>query len=290
MTHNSTRPILLHAFARCGTTLFMHLLRSSEKVLVPGGYPYECRYLSYAMRYSMVPGLTKDKAGVIANYNPDNIQSPSDLPIGPIPYKELMQHGSLDLEKKLFKEVWKVLSNELLLLYKSKAVYYAEKVVLDLADKITESIDGSKSIYLIRDPRAELLSIMDFNRKRGYSAFGWREGDTPLQYAKQMIPSRRAFFKNCSKFSQASGNQLLVRYEDLVLRPLDTLQNLNDYLSLDLSIDILEDAGQEFAQHRTEQDAAKSISKWRNELSSDVINTFSTLMGEQLSSMGYACE
>ena len=80
----------------------------------------------------------------------------------------------------------------------------------------------AKEIFLVRDFRDMVLSILAFDRKRGFPGFGRPEGTTDEQYVRD--GAARDGAQTCARAgSRARDGSHLVRYEDLVLRPLETL-------------------------------------------------------------------
>jgi len=72
-----------------------------------------------------------------------------------------------------------------------------------------------KYLFLLRDPRDEMVSIMSFNHKRGYKSFGWLETDTDVSYAQKICRNRQKFMQLMIDF-EANKRRLFVRYEDLI--------------------------------------------------------------------------
>ena len=86
----------------------------------------------------------------------------------------------------------------------------------------------------------------------------------------------------------------LLRYEDLVLRPEETVRALVGHLGLvgsDAAVEPMlaslaaRDSGSE--GHRTVADAAESIGRWRRDLSREVIDACEAALGPALEAFGY---
>jgi hypothetical protein len=88
-----------------------------------------------------------------------------------------------------------------------------------------------------------------------------------------------------------------VRYEDLIERPADILQELADYLELDSSpkivgpmVDALSEGGTAATRHRTTPGADASIGRWRRDLDADAQRKFERALKPGLEAFGYELE
>jgi hypothetical protein len=88
-----------------------------------------------------------------------------------------------------------------------------------------------------------------------------------------------------------------VRYEDMILRPAETVKALLDYLELDDSAErvraMTETVGYtppEMAEHLTAADISASIGRWRQDLSADVPRACHEDFEEALATFGYTAE
>jgi hypothetical protein len=174
-------------------------------------------------------------------------------------------------------------------------LFFAEKFVPSALQEVAwELYPRAKEILLVRDFRDMASSILAFDKKRGYFGFGRRSGDSEESYIRMLRPMARDL---ADAWRERKDRARLVRYEDLVLRPHETLAGLLDYLELDASEVAVDDlvavmrgasAGPgvdaTVRMHRTSSDAAASVGRWRHDLDESLHapcrETFSDLLEE----------
>lgn len=275
------RPILVRAFGRTGTTLLMQLLMTSKDVFVPNDYPYESRYLSY---FSRMVNLISDGS---QEYTDADVMFKDNVLIGSCPY-EIEQIVDIDnLKKRLLFGLWNQFSHSIEDREEKAYTYYAEKVSLDLAPFINENLNAVNNMFLIRDPRGELASIMAFNKKRGFNGFGWQDEDTELGFAKKMIESRKFYFNQLSMYDDSNKNILVIKYEDLASNLKKTSLVLGDFLSTDFSYQDVIKRQSEFSHHMTSKTPLDSVFRWKKDLQAETIELFENEMRRELEFFEY---
>ncbi|WP_444956820.1 sulfotransferase [Microbulbifer sp. ZKSA002] len=279
-------PILVRAFGRTGTTLLMQLLKSSEDIFVPNDYPFESRFLTYFSRLSRLP--LKDCGGEREfSYKDGDVLDSAQNLMGPMPYGF---DGILDRErhqKRMLYALWNQFTQEIHETQKSKYKFYAEKVALDLAPYINNSLPAVNNIFVTRDPRGELASIVSFNKKRGFNGFGWREDDTLETFARRMIDSRRSYLKSVNKFRAGHNNIIVIRFEDLVANLQEVADQLSQFLNVKLdSMKVIADTDK-YSFHMTSGSIQESQDKWKRELPNKVIQIFEEEMADALELFDY---
>lgn len=127
-------------------------------------------FLSFFYRLSQVLFLKKNND---CGWHNDILVRGPQQNMGPLPIKTDLLEYDANSSIKIFESLWGAVST--LIINKSEQkknpIYYAEKIPHDILPMIVKSID-SRVIYLIRDPRDELSSIMEFNKKRCTNNFG----------------------------------------------------------------------------------------------------------------------
>ncbi len=131
--------------------------------------------------------------------------------------------------------------------------------------------DG-REIFLVRDFRDVLASMLAFNAKRGYPAFGREHVETDEQFVQRLAGDVEAL---AASWGERRDRALLVRYEQLVADPPATLARVLDHLELDATpatVGAIVDRAQELLestrlQHRTVQQVAASSGRWESDLS-----------------------
>ena len=279
-------PLLVRTFGRTGSTLLMQLLGTSPSVLFEQQYPYEHRYLTYAYQMSRIAGLPYQASDDWDNNVLFQGQSNS---ISVLPYARTDLIDRQRLSTRMFRDLWRSFSAELRASANAGVIdrcYYAEKSPHKVADLATELLDA-RTIYLLRDPRDELVSIRSFNQKRGFHAFGWQEDDTDLSYARKMCRNRRVFMQDILT-SESGTSRFHVRYEDLINNGRQEAARLSDWLGVTLDYTRAAKNRKVLELHATSRNPAASVQRWRRELSAEVQALFSEELGNELINLGYA--
>lgn len=136
---------------------------------------------------------------------------------------------------------------------------------------LAELCPEGREIFLVRDFRDVLASMLAFNAKRGYAAFGREHVDSDEQFVRRLAGDVEAL---AASWSERRDRALLVRYEQLVADPPATLARVFDYLELDsapATVGAIVDRAQELLegtrlQHRTVQQASASQGRWESDL------------------------
>lgn len=273
-------PIMLQCHARSGSTVFMLILSCVEGVYFCNEYPFEERDLTYMVRLVNLATKPVDKTlrNDFLNPNLDTLRG--------YPY-----HGAgdffdntQDARKNLFLTLWEGYSASAR--KKGDYKHYAEKVAFDIPQQVNRYI-GAKNIFLIRDPRAVFNSILEFDEKRGYYAFGRQEGEAVADFAERFCLGQKALMRHFSSV-EPGENQLKLRYEDLIQDLLSTVREIEAFLGCGIDMDRLK---REFAAfsglHATSPTAVASVDEWRKKLPEDVKALLTERMGEELALLGY---
>jgi hypothetical protein len=172
-------------------------------------------------------------------------------------------------------------------------VYFAEKYLPDhfVLSAIWELYPQAHEVFLVRDFRDVVCSILAFNAQRGYAAFGRELATNDEQYVRQLRGSAVRLLKSWKRRSHKAH---LLRYEDLILRPIETLTSLLEYLNLEptpLVVErMIQRASEETSgmrQHRTSPDPEKSIGRWRRDLDPSLQAVCQEAFGDVLQEFGY---
>jgi hypothetical protein len=167
--------------------------------------------------------------------------------------------------------------------------YLPHQVVPDL---LGEMYPGARELILVRDFRDILCSVIAFNRKRGWDAFGRTEGGDDAEYVRGAL--RQSALALSRRLRRGENPPHLVRYEDLVLDPEPTLAELFAQLGLDHGPELVEatvrraqEATAAMDHHRTTSDPAASIGRWREDLPEEIAAVCNEELGELLAEFGY---
>lgn len=277
----SLTPIFLRSFGRTGTTMMMQLLGTADEIAFDRTYPYENRLLTYFYRLSTVPF---QKLNGEIKWNNDSIFGTNVNVVGPLPLPTTLIGNTDRFQRDLFKRMWNGISHEVSLENQS-AVYYAEKVPHDIPS-VLNSVLPCKNLFLLRDPRDEMVSIMEFNAKRGALSFGWTADDTPESFAKKLVKMRKSFMNHFINMEQTE-RQMKIRYEDVIQDLYKESDRLSEWLNVTLDPAAVVSAQSSHAHHMTSKDPSSSIGRWKDFLSVEVQEIFVEELRDELQAAGY---
>jgi hypothetical protein len=293
------QPLIVTSLARTGTTWLMLLLAEHPAVVAYRGFPLEVKELGYSLRM----------LGVLSEPADFQLRTDTDfaaLRVGPNPgyfgrlaYHPLIGHwfGRTYVERlatfcqQNVEDFYQVVAAAQ---GQAQARYFAEKhpAWSQSASLACELYPGAREIVLVRDFRDMVSSILAFNAKRGYAAFGRESVETDAAFVDRL---RGGVASLLHGWKERAGSAHLVRYEDLIARPVESLRRTLEYLDIAASPEIIngmiERAGQEsdaVIQHKTIQDSKQSIGRWRNDLAPDLLALCQQSFGEALVEFGYA--
>ena len=294
-----TRPdgmqaLLMHQLGRAGSTMMMRLLAGHPEVAVFDDYPLETR-----------PGLAWMHTLAVL-LGPQTVQ-PGDEPFfdefdvataNPYVSEHFLgtdifgaqQRGGFDRLRGVIADT----VEDTYLQRRPGASFFAEKFRIESrhAARTQETTlatwPGSRQIILVRDPRDLLCSRLSFNRQRSEASFDLDLTDDAVTGAPTIVNHLRLAARQCRAFPDA----LLVRYEDLVERPVATATRLFRELGLDHGYGTVRRAVANAVtarsdQHVTSTSAGASIGRWRSELPADAARHLVDELTDELVLFGY---
>ncbi len=289
-------PIILTSLARTGTTRFMQTLCYHPSVAVLDRYPFEARPACYWLH--MVKVLAEPSNGRntfeanSAAIPPCPINSrplTDDVPLGlwfGIDYVVRLAEWAQQNIDQVYERIGGNGSS-------SRSIsFFAEKCLpCHLQPMFRELYPSGKEIVLVRDFRDMICSMIAFNNKRGFATFG-REAVT--SDAEFVFSKRADVLKLLEALCRGAERLLCIRYEDLVLSPVETIQKVFEYLQVDSSDEITKDIVEKqieeskaIVHHRTSVDVASSIGRWRQDLSPKLQAICNEVYGDLLPEFGY---
>jgi hypothetical protein len=177
---------------------------------------------------------------------------------------------------------------------KSGARYFLEKFLLEpvVLDLLTELYAETREIILVRDFRDVISSVLAFNRKRGFEAFGREYVDSDSDYISSV--ALKQALGVLQRWEERKDTAHLVRYEDLLTEPEAALEQMLEFVGLDNSPDVvnhtLEKARTDapsMDHHRTATDPTATIGRWRQDLSPELISICAESLDSVLEAFGY---
>jgi hypothetical protein len=157
-------------------------------------------------------------------------------------------------------------------------------------DLLTEIYPGAREVILVRDFRDMLCSIIAFNRKRGWEAFGRAEAADDAEYVQTTVAnSARRLLRRLRERGDAAH---LVRYEDLIREPAATLGATMRYLGIDadeaaVAATLARAEAESLDEHRTTEKASASIDRWKRDLSPELAAICAEVLDPVLTEFGY---
>ena len=283
-------PIMVRTYGRAGSTLLMQILASSQSICMERQYPFEHRYLTYADNLARIAGLPADSARLVKDaWNNDVMFRNESALVGCLPYGNLGRLDRKRLSRQLLISIWGEFSRELRFnqgLGSQVPAYYAEKTPPEIVERVHTAMPA-RQLFLIRDPRDELVSIRSFNRKRGFNAFGWLEQDDDASYARRMCRNRKQFLNDMVTLREDRRN-LRMRYEDLIQHGDAEVGRLEEWLGISLDGAAGTSDEEIRKQHMTSTSADASVERWRNELSDQAQKIFQRGLAQELMALGYS--
>ena len=150
------------------------------------------------------------------------------------------------------------------------AVYFAEKYVPGVASMpLRELYPDLRELILVRDFRDMAASVLAFNSKRGYQAFGRQDVASDEDYVREIVVEIAR--QLLAHWEEHRDTAVLVRYEDLVSRPATELKRIFAEIALQADpqtvSEVMDAARRQIPAmefHRTSSDPASSIGRWRD--------------------------
>lgn len=278
------RPLMLSNLGRSGSTWLTHLLGCHPGILTYRPFRHEPRVGSYwvdgfdalAQPASYYQQIAPEVGGSFWWSGERRTQPPPDL------------GGDPDLERWLGEEAVERLGafcqrsvDEFYLRVaagqtKTQAAFFLERFYGTGARTpfvAWELYPNAREIFLVRDYRDVLCSILAFNAKHDVVLFGREKADSDEEYVRaHMAPNVTGLLKN---WRLRKERAFLLRYEDLVLKPRSTLSELLIHMGVEgdeETVDhVLEEASRRHAgrqkEHKTTGEVSASVGRWRTELS-----------------------
>ncbi len=299
------QPLMITALGRSGTTWLMHLLSGANEIAAATSYPYEIRVGVYWMQVLQVLSSPGNHA---QSTSPDGFET-NIFNIGSNPYFHPAYLSRLDKGGALGSWFSQKYINDLARFCQQSIDQYYDVLMNDgstdqscffmeknLGGHIpwvySNTYEAPREIVLIRDFRDMFCSSRAFNEKRGFAAFGKQIANSDEEWIRNRY---RGVKKLVDSWKDRKDQAFLLRYEDLILRPEESLKAIFDYLGLESSssraIQLLKNAKRdtpEMKTHRTTRDPASSIGRWKKDMDEDTRRLFDSVFGEVLAEFGYS--
>jgi hypothetical protein len=292
------QPLVVTTLGRTGSMLLMRLLEAHPELLVLRPHRYEQRVAGYWVEVLLA--LT-EPSSYMRQLAPAGSLDQARWWLGdegPAPGFNPQDGLQRWLGSEAVASIATICTERIDALYAQAATvagaqprYFAEKHTLRSASLTTELYPRAREVFLVRDFRDMVTSILAFNRMRGVQGFGESAADTAVGYVDRLAQWADGLVRSLAR-RRASAHVL--RYEDLVREPQATLAGLLEYLEVDSGeaeitqmLDSLRTEMPELAEHRTSSDSAASIGRWRTELDDELKQACGRSFGAALEAFGY---
>ncbi|HEY6836884.1 MAG TPA: sulfotransferase [Gaiellaceae bacterium] len=293
------RPLLLTSLGRTGTTLLMGLLSAHPEIVADRNFPYEvfpARYWLHLLRVLSDPADHADSSHP-SDFSQDLVKIGSNpfhtSPVTNEPaLADLLGHRYVERLARFCRDSIDDFYTALAGLQgKASAAFFAEKFQPDHVPRIARDLyPEAKEVFLVRDFRDLICSVLAFNEKRGTLDFGRERFESDEEYVGWV---RLGADRLVNAWKSREATSHLVRYEDLATRPAETIDGVLEYLGVDRSLEIVDGIVQgalahpETDGHRTTLTVEQSVGRWRRDLPSSLRPVVDEALGGALTELGY---
>jgi hypothetical protein len=293
-------PLMVTTFSRTGSNLFLRTLSVHPEVVVYRPFEYEPRVGAYWV--DVLRELT-EPASYRRQITPQGRQSARGWWLGvgspmppPLADPEIEEAIALDAVSHAARfcqeQIERVYGRIASMSGRGSARYFAEKVSPNAVPSIMcELYANAREIFLVRDFRDMIASVLAANARRGGLRFGRQPGDTDERFVRRF----RSFATNlAAAWRRRAERAHLVRYEDLLRRPHETVAALVEYLDLETTDETLaamvgslrlREEGLE--EHITSGSPEASIGRWRSDLAPELQRLADEVFAPALEVFGY---
>jgi Sulfotransferase family len=284
-------PVMVTSSGRAGSTILMKHLSQFPEIVMAMAYPFEVKLVDYYSAAFSVLAAPEDR---------EHSTDPGTMfgekfrsVIGSNPYTRSGHHGDSKATRTLTRHFFdermpaalaETFRNLMLEYYtllkrdqdKPLVRYFAEKITLDERSRRGARIlfDAVREIVIVRDPRDLLCSAKAFWKVPSAEA---------LQFVTQSSSRLEAIFRSEDK------NTILIKYEDLVVKPARVLERVADFLGVGkVNTSESDRDGDFFKVHSTSASPQSSIGRWRVDLSKEEIELCEKRTRSYMETFGYA--
>jgi hypothetical protein len=295
-------PLLIKTMGRAGSTWLTRLLGDHPEVVVFRPFDFEPRITTYWLdilrtlsnpqtySQSVDPDVRGEKPWWVGGRRG---WGPVD-----IPEEEVLEW----LETESVEDLARFCRGRIAGFYKRAAAAAGKTGVRRFAERVqdwpemalgAELFAHSREVFLVRDFRDVLVSRLAFNRKTGQMRFGREEAASDEEYVDVQMRTQVATLLDASRTRQ--DHALLVRYEDLMHNPHETLARLFGYADVaddDVTVEQVMRRASELSavtreRHMTAGGGRESVGRWRSELSPALARAANEAFGDALEVFGY---
>ena len=291
------QPLMVSGPGRSGSTIFMQMLAGHPGVTVHPPFDEEPRVATYWVEVLRALARPQSWMRQIAPVGPLNDEwwlghrDPAPRRLRSQPLQEWLAGEAVEdlarfAQSRIEAAYTRIGADQ----GKPGAAYFAEKVRNDIVpDLLWELYPEAREVVLVRDPRDVLTSVLAATRKRGARPLP----EDPERWVAEEFSGR--IMTVLESWRRRRDRTHLVRYEDLMLQPRETLGGVVGHLGGEHDADVvgrmIESAERRVPgmdEHRTTPDAGSSIGRWRRDLAPELVAACERAVGPALEAWGYA--
>lgn len=296
----SINPLMVTTFSRTGSNLVLRMLGEHPEILAYKPFQYEPRVSAYWVE--ILRELT-EPAGYRRQITPQLRQPSRGWWLGagnpappPLADPEVEQAIAVDTVNDVAgfcqARIDAVYGRIAPAAGRPNAAYFAEKHSPNEVPMILRELyPEAREIFLVRDFRDMIASMLAANARRGGARFGRGPEDSDERFVRRF---RRFGANLAASWQRRADRSHLVRYEDLLERPQETVAALVHHIGVDASDGTLETMAaslrlreEALEGHITSGSPDASIGRWRNDLSPELRRLTEDVFGPALELFGY---
>ena len=294
-------PLIVNSFGRTGTTLLMRMLAAHPQVIVYDRPPYEIRaskYWMHALRVLGTPTNAGSQIGAAMQFHEDpraaggNPFYSSEFAAAPAVEAWSGSAYLADLMTFCQQSIdnWYLTTAAAQQQPTPPLLYFAEKHFPDLFPRLLRDLyPGAREIFLVRDFRDMVASMLVYNARKGSGDFGRDRVDSDEAWLEYL---RQNFAVLHTAWRQRGDPSSLIRYEDLVREPESVLIGVLSRVGLDAApttvAALLAAANSpELQGHGSSRSPDASIGRWRQDLSPEMQDRLNHIFSELLEAFDY---
>lgn len=295
------QPLMLTTLGRAGTTWAMRVLSEHPSIVIHRAHPYELRAARHWLHgFKVMTEPRNPYRSAQADSFQNEVAWAGHSPFYPLPLGAVPGVGEW-FGKTYVEDYAATVQRWIDECYERIAhgqgtpdpVYFGEKHRPDnIPWLVWELYPTAKEVFLVRDFRDVISSMLSFNAKHGRQVFGPEEPVSNEEFVRYIYEG--PIHRVARSWEKRRDRAKLVRYEDLIANPIATLTAILTYLELDASeatvARMVERASAEspdMQRHRTSSAVADSIGRWETSLSPSVQSVCEDVLGDVLHQFGY---
>lgn len=142
---------------------------------------------------------------------------------------------------------------------------------------------------MLRDPRDRWLSVAQFDKQRGFYGFQRSPDESEEDYLENFIEVTRETLVAAAGICE-SEQDIVVRYEDLILHADEQTKRLEDWLGIRLNLRQALGKSRAYRDHMTSETAETSVYRWHREMPRKLNEYFVSRLGPELEAVGYSTQ